>query len=81
MANGWTPERKARQSIAIQQWRPWQTTKGPATPEGKAIVAMNSWRGNQRGTISAANRLTRLISEDDQALASALASSRDPSEG
>ncbi len=78
MANGWTPERRAKQSIAIQQWRPWQTTKGPVTPEGKAIVAMNGFRGNPRETMAAATRLARLFSEDDRALASA---SRDPSEG
>ena len=24
MANGWTPERRARQARAIRRWRPWE---------------------------------------------------------
>ena len=35
MANGWTPERKARQSQLIQSWQPWNKSTGARTPEGK----------------------------------------------
>ena len=28
MANGWTPERRARQADAIKRWRPWERSKG-----------------------------------------------------
>jgi hypothetical protein len=74
-----TPEHRALRAELIRRWRPWEQSSGPKTDAGKAVVAMNSWRGNQRGTISAANRLARLISADDLALASP--PSRDPSEG
>ena len=42
MANGWTPERKAKQSELIRQWKPWQHSTGAKTVEGKAIVAKNA---------------------------------------
>lgn len=35
MANGWTPERRARQSALIRTWQPWKKSTGPKTPEGK----------------------------------------------
>src|SRR3954451_21000362 len=35
-ANGWTPERRARQAEAIQQWKPWEKSTGPRTTRGKA---------------------------------------------
>src|ERR1017187_1007026 len=31
MANGWTLERRLRQSAAIRQWRPWERSTGPRT--------------------------------------------------
>ena len=45
MANGWTPERRARQAELIRQWRPWEKSTGPKTPEGKARVARNAYKG------------------------------------
>ena len=42
MANGWTPERKAKQSELIRQWKPWDKSTGAKTVEGKAIVAKNA---------------------------------------
>lgn len=42
MANGWTPERKAKQSELIHRWRPWEKSTGAKTVEGKAIVAKNA---------------------------------------
>ena len=44
-ANGWTPERRKRQSEAIRQWKPWQQSTGPQSPEGRAVVARNAWTG------------------------------------
>lgn len=69
MANGWTPERRAQQSIAIRQWRPWQTTKGPATPEGKAKVAQNGFKGGPRATLKQARIIAALAEQDALALA------------
>jgi len=41
MANGWTPERRARQAAMIRTWKPWEKSTGPKTCEGKAIVSQN----------------------------------------
>ena len=40
--NGWTPERRLRQSQLIQQWKPWAKSTGAKTPKGKAISKMNA---------------------------------------
>jgi hypothetical protein len=45
MANGWTPERRARQAELIRNWKPWQRATGPNTPEGKARTARNGFKG------------------------------------
>lgn len=47
MANGWTPERRARQSEALRRWKPWEQSTGPRTQEGKARSQRN---GSQPGT-------------------------------
>jgi hypothetical protein len=41
MANGWTPERRARQAALIRTWKPWQQATGPRTAEGKVRAARN----------------------------------------
>jgi hypothetical protein len=43
--NGWTASRKAAQSAAIRQWRPWERSTGPKTSNGKTTVARNAYRG------------------------------------
>lgn len=48
MANGWTPERRARQAELIRQWRPWKQSTGPKSPHGKAVAALNAWKGGLR---------------------------------
>jgi hypothetical protein len=45
MANGWTPERRARQAALIRTWKPWKQSTGPRTPEGKAKAASNGDKG------------------------------------
>lgn len=45
---GWTPERRQRQAELIQRWRPWEQSTGPKTPEGKAVVAQNPYKGGHR---------------------------------
>jgi len=42
MANGWTPERRAKQREAIQLWRPWEQSTGPQSDEGKAVSSQNA---------------------------------------
>ena len=48
MANGWTPERRARQAELIRQWRPWEKSTGPSSPEGKKRASQNAWKGGVR---------------------------------
>lgn len=48
MANGWTPERRARQAERIKMWKPWEHSTGPRTDAGKAAVARNAWKGGTR---------------------------------
>ena len=46
--NGWTEQRRQTQSELIRTWKPWQKSTGPRTPEGKAKVAQNSFKGGIR---------------------------------
>ncbi|MEO8408884.1 MAG: hypothetical protein ABI476_10685 [Oxalobacteraceae bacterium] len=46
MANGWTPERKAKQAALIRTWRPWEASTGPVTRQGKAIASRNADKPN-----------------------------------
>ena len=48
MPNGWTKERRAKQSIAITGWSPWKQSTGPRSAEGKARVSRNAYRGALR---------------------------------
>ncbi len=43
--NDWTPERRARQALAIRRRRPWEHSTGPRTAEGKARSARNAYKG------------------------------------
>ena len=46
--SGWTPERRAKQAVAIRHWAPWRYSTGPRTVEGKAESARNAYQGSQR---------------------------------
>jgi hypothetical protein len=65
MANGWTSEHRARQSAAIQQWRPWKHSTGPKPEEGKARVSRNPYKGGTRARL---RELARLLREQRAAL-------------
>ncbi len=43
----WTSERCARQAELIRQWKPWEKSTGPRTPDGKAKAARNAWKGGE----------------------------------
>lgn len=60
MANGWTPERRARQAELIRQWRPWEKSTGPKSLEGKATVSCNAFKGGEREML---RNLARLLKE------------------
>ena len=38
----WTPERRQAQRDRINATRPWDSSTGPRTPEGKAICSQNA---------------------------------------
>ena len=62
MGNGWTQERRERQSELIQTWKPWNKSTGPRTVQGKAKASQNAnkghdWRGIRK--IAAAQRKSR----------------------
>jgi hypothetical protein len=63
--NGWTLERRARQSAAIQQWRPWEHSTGAKTPQGKAKASRNAFKGGTRAIL---RELARLLREQGEAL-------------
>lgn len=47
--NGWTQERRLRQSEAIKRWKPWEKSTGAKTTEGKEKSKMNAWKHGSRG--------------------------------
>jgi hypothetical protein len=59
MANGWTPERRAKQSALIQTWKPWDKSTGARTPEGKAIASRNAFKGGFRAMMREMSALLR----------------------
>lgn len=56
-ARQWTPEQRVQQSAKIRQWRPWDKSTGPVTPEGKAVVARNGYKGGLRPKVRALCKL------------------------
>jgi len=54
--NGWTPQRRRRQSELIRQWRPWEKSTGPRTPAGKVRAANNAHQGGTRPMLRALSR-------------------------
>jgi hypothetical protein len=59
MANGWTPERRARQAARIGNWKPWERSTGPRTAEGKAKVSRNAYKGGTRELLRELGRILR----------------------
>ena len=65
MANGWTPERRARQAELIRRWRPWEKSTGPKTEAGKATASQNAYKG---GTWQLLRDLSRVLREQNRRL-------------
>src|ERR1700693_5616581 len=61
MTNGWTTERRARQSALILNWQPWAHSSGQKTKRGKATSARNARRHGMRSRIVLEE--TRLLRE------------------
>lgn len=47
--SGWTPERRKRQADMIRNWKPWEHSTGPKTPEGKEACKLNAEKHGMRG--------------------------------
>jgi hypothetical protein len=47
----------ARQSAAIQQWRPWEHSTGTKSEERKAQVSRNPYKGGTRAILRELGRL------------------------
>lgn len=71
MANGWTLERRARQSELIQSWRPWERSTGPRTAEGKATASRNAYKGANWLKL---RQLSRLVNQEIRAARGLIAS-------
>ena len=41
-ARKWTKEQRLRQSEAIRQWKPWESSTGAKTEQGKTISSKNA---------------------------------------
>lgn len=64
MANGWTPERRARQAALIRTWKPWERSSGPRSHEGKTRASLNGFKGGQwREVRELMRRLNALLRE------------------
>jgi hypothetical protein len=59
MTHGWTPERRAKQRIAIQRWQPWQYSTGAKTMEGKRRVSRNAYKGGVKPQLRNLAKLLR----------------------
>ncbi len=42
MVNGWTLERRRKQSELIHKWQPWKESTGARTEQGKGVSKMNA---------------------------------------
>jgi hypothetical protein len=46
--NNWNEEQRRRQAAAIRRWRPWESSTGPRSVEGKATVSKNATKHSTR---------------------------------
>ncbi len=57
--NGWTEQRRRRQSELIGNWNPWEKSTGPRTAEGKAKSSQNAFKGGIRPLLRMIDRTLR----------------------
>ncbi len=66
MANGWTLERRKKQSEQIKIWQPWQKSTGAKSVEGKQVVSKNALKHGMRSADVRA--LQSLLAEQNRKL-------------
>ncbi len=49
--NGWTQERRLKQSEAIKNWKPWEKSTGAKTIDGKEKSKMNAYKHGERTSL------------------------------
>lgn len=59
MANGWTAERRRKQSQLMMTTRPWERSTGPKTEQGKANSSRNAFKGGFRQQIQDMRKLLK----------------------
>ena len=60
MSRQWTQEQRAALSAQIHNWQPWKHSTGPKSPEGKAVVSRNAWKGGRRPSLRWAIKVLKL---------------------
>ena len=57
----WTTEERRKQSQAIRRWKPWESSTGALTNEGKAVSKMNAYKHGGRNAES--REILRVIAQ------------------
>ena len=60
-ARRWTPEQRAKQARLIRQWKPWEKSTGPNTPEGKVIASKNAFQCSLREVLRESVRVNKQL--------------------
>lgn len=55
-ARNWTEEQRQRQSQLIQKWKPWKSSTGAKTPEGKVRSSQNALKHGFRSSEAIASQ-------------------------
>lgn len=64
-----TKETRKLQFQLIHQWKPWEQSTGPKTPQGKRKAAMRGFKGAQRPT---RRKVAKALRDADKALEGAM---------
>lgn len=74
MARQWTLEERQRQAQLIKAWKPWETSTGPVTTEGKQVSRTNSTKHGLRSAyFLEAQKLLGLLRQRERTIKKAMA--------
>lgn len=63
-----TTEHRALRAQLIRRWKPWESSTGPKTEEGKAKVSQNAYKGSERELLRELGRELKRADEVIQCL-------------